>query len=482
MIKRFFSIVMVILILTSCNEVKNNEVENVFTKEEGKVIKTKIVYEESFKSYSNEIGLEDNLIIYNDILEQYNLVDYIIKGYDVVIRGEFDNWTSYDGVWERKNEKDVLFEKTDKGILIKGEQLVKRALSQNKIPKYNDLIKVVVFNEKGELVYEMSSNERLLTLLRGDYIPIPNFTAYFDSDKQIVDSNELGVINCVVNKEVSHMTVVADGYFSKSIDVDQIGIGEPIKMFKTPSGYSGDLRMHIIETTESMGDKRNIIVYLPKSYNVNKDKFYPVLYMNDGQHLFGKNEHWGSSEWNIDETLLEYENNKDFNEMIVVGVFNSSNRLNEYVPWGGKGDDYVNFIINDVKPFVDRMYRTKTDSENTGIGGCSLGGLISTYAGLKYPEVFGNVVGFSSSLWLSSSNTLELVSDKIINNKIKIYLYSSNAEGAYMVLPMKRLYNLLVDKGYIENEDIKMVIVENGRHSPVSWRHAFKESMKWVFQ
>lgn len=481
MIRGFFFIVMLILILTSCSEVINNESENVITKEEGKVINVKIIYEEPFKPDSNEIGHEDNIIIYNDILEQYKLIDYIVEGYDVVIRGEFDNWTSYDGIWECKNEKDVLFEITDKGMIVKGEQLVKRAISQNKIPKYNDLIKVVVFNKKGDLVYEIPSNERLLTLLRGDNIPIPNFTVYFDLDKQIVESNELGVINCIVNKEVSHMTVVAEGYFSKSVDVDQICLGEAIKMFETSTGYSGDLRIHTIDSSESMGDKRNIIVYLPKSYNVNKEKLYPVLFMNDGQHLFGKNEHWGITEWNIDETLLEYENNKNFNEMIVVGVFNSSNRYNEYVPWVS-GDDYVNFIINDVKPFIDSMYRTKADSENTGIGGCSLGGLISTYAGLEYPEVFGNIVAFSSSFWLDDNKTLELVSDKIINNKIKIYLYSSNAEGVLMVWPMKKLYELLVDKGYIDNEDIKMVIDENGRHSPISWSKAFKESMSWVFQ
>ena len=166
---------------------------------------------------------------------------------------------------------------------------------------------------------------------------------------------------------------------------------------------------------------KTIWVYLPKNYE-NSEKAYPVIYMHDAQNLFDdKTSYVG--EWKVDEYLDSITQN----ESIVIGIeHGNEKRIDELTPYehekygGGQGDAYITFIKNTLKPHVDIAYRTKPEAENTTIFGASLGGLISFYAVIKYPETFGKAGVFSPSFWFSEK-IYDLVKSVNIPTTSKFY-------------------------------------------------------------
>ncbi len=151
---------------------------------------------------------------------------------------------------------------------------------------------------------------------------------------------------------------------------------------------------------------RRIWIYLPPDYKIVK-KHYSVLYMHDGQNLFDDATSY-SGEWGVDEYLDSiFTLNKK--EVIVVGIDNGlSKRMNEYNPYSfkqfgiGEGDKYVDFLVKTLKPFIDKHYKTLADKKNTYVAGSSMGGLISLYAVMKYPSVFGGAGIFSPAFSTAS--------------------------------------------------------------------------------
>src|SRR5438067_8253158 len=141
-----------------------------------------------------------------------------------------------------------------------------------------------------------------------------------------------------------------------------------------------------------LDNERDILVYLPPSY-ASGDKRYPVIYMHDGQNLFDPNTSF-AGEWEVDQTLEKAA--RDGVEAIVVGIPNMGpQRCDEYSPFvdakagGGKGDAYIAFITDTLRPLINDDFRTLTERENTGIAGSSLGGLISLYGFFRARETFG---------------------------------------------------------------------------------------------
>jgi enterochelin esterase-like enzyme len=138
---------------------------------------------------------------------------------------------------------------------------------------------------------------------------------------------------------------------------------------------------------------RHVDVYLPKGYDPSGSTRYPVLYMHDGQNLFTTETAYGGVEWRIDEVIDSLQL-----KAIVVGIWNSPKRFDEYAPLGAMSDAYLRFLVTELKPFIDSTYATKPDRENTFIMGSSMGGLISLYAVSEYPDVFGGA-GCVSTHW-----------------------------------------------------------------------------------
>ena len=159
-------------------------------------------------------------------------------------------------------------------------------------------------------------------------------------------------------------------------------------------------------TMPQLGRERRIWVYLPPEYEASTQS-YPVLYMHDGQNLFDKSASY-DGEWEVDETLNQLFAGGETEGIIIVGIdCEPECRRDEYSPWertlieqGGEGDDYLDFLVNNLKPYIDKNYRTLPDREHTGIGGSSMGGFISLYGGLKYQEVFSKIAAFSPAIFV----------------------------------------------------------------------------------
>ena len=189
---------------------------------------------------------------------------------------------------------------------------------------------------------------------------------------------------------------------------------------------------------------KKIYVYLPLNYETSNKK-YPVIYMHDAQNLFDEKTSY-VGEWKIDETLDSLKAN-----VIVIGIeHGNQKRLDELTPYknekygGGKADLYLDFIVSELKPYVDKNYRTKSNKRNTAIMGSSLGGLVSFYAGLKYPKVFGKVGCFSPSFWYSDEIYKLTENKKKINTKI--YFMCGSDESEDMISDMNRMMSLIRDK------------------------------------
>ena len=225
-------------------------------------------------------------------------------------------------------------------------------------------------------------------------------------------------------------------------------------------------------------------VYLPLDYK-DSEKSYPVIYMHDAQNLFDDKTSF-VGEWGVDETLnqLFKKTGKSF---IVVGVENGGEkRIEEYTPWknekygGGKGAIYIDFLANELKPYIDVNYRTKPEAKETAIIGSSLGGLISFYGGLKYPDVFGKIGALSTSFWFSNA-VIDFAKENGNQQNTKLYFLVGGKEGDTMVPDTKNMAKLLVEEGF-PAENIKTKIVEEGKHTESFWKAEFLETITFLYQ
>ena len=224
---------------------------------------------------------------------------------------------------------------------------------------------------------------------------------------------------------------------------------------------------------------KNIWVYLPKS-SKNLKKAYPVVYMHDAQNLFDDATSY-VGEWKIDEYLDSY-NSK---EAIIVAIeHGNEKRIDELTPYehekygGGNGDSYLNFIKNTLKPHIDITYSTLSDAKNTTIFGSSLGGLISFYAAIKYPDTFGNAGVFSPSFWFSDK-IYELVKTCDIDKESNFYFLVGTEESETAVADQQKMIDLLIEKGLSENRRVNN-IVEGGKHNETFWSQHFPDAFLWL--
>ncbi|HEU5364547.1 MAG TPA: alpha/beta hydrolase-fold protein [Hanamia sp.] len=227
---------------------------------------------------------------------------------------------------------------------------------------------------------------------------------------------------------------------------------------------------------------RRIWLYLPPGY-ANSKKKYPVLYMHDGQNLFEEKTSY-SGEWGVDE-YLDSIFKKRKQEVIVVGIDNGNfKRMQEYNPWEfqsfgkGEGDKYVDFLVKTLKPYIDKHYRTLKDKANTFIAGSSMGGLISLYAVLKYPQVYGGAGIFSPAFWTASGIDSTTITDaKNVNSRL--FFYAGGKEGDSMVPDMKRIEKEIEARS---KSPVKEMIDPNARHNEAAWRKYFPDFYEWVIE
>ena len=237
------------------------------------------------------------------------------------------------------------------------------------------------------------------------------------------------------------------------------------------------------------GRLRRIWLYLPPGYATSHRR-YPVLYLHDGQNIFDEATAY-AGEWEVDETLNQLSaSGQDATGCLVVAIDNGGERrLDEYSPWanerlkkGGEGSQYVEFLVHTLKPYIDQHYRTRPDPAHTAIMGSSMGGLISFYAGLKYPAVFGRVGVFSPAFWFAKDSLLNFVRRcQPAPHKSRFYFVAGPAEGPSMVPQIAEMRDALLARGVRPNQ-LAFKTPADGQHAEWFWRREFGPAYQWLLK
>jgi len=258
---------------------------------------------------------------------------------------------------------------------------------------------------------------------------------------------------------------------------------------------TGDLRLHEFRS-RVFRNTRFVRVWLPPGYDdpANQNRRYPVLYLNDGQNLFEASASFTHVEWQVDETADRLIREGVVPPMLIVGLDNTGkNRIREYVPHRSlhprllrvHGDRYPDFLIKEVMPFVGRYYRAATGPENTGLGGSSLGALISLYTAVVRPDVVGHLLLESPSLWISNRQIIA-ESHNVKRWPQRVYLATGTAESSRedlnrsMVDDVRELAGILRRAG-LDDDRMKLVIEEGGTHHESAWARRFPEALTFLF-
>lgn len=244
--------------------------------------------------------------------------------------------------------------------------------------------------------------------------------------------------------------------------------------------------------SQALGGQRRVWVYLPPTYEKEPQRRFPVLYLHDGQNVFdGATAFIAGKEWRVDETAegLLWDGGQ-LEPLIVVALDNGGERrLDEYTPvpdpdrrMGGQADAYGRALIGELKPWIDREYRTRPGPESTGIGGSSLGGLVSLYLGLSHPEVFSRIAALSTSVWWADRFIVGFVDRLPAPTGARIWTdIGTREDGRRAVDDARALRDALVRKGWREGVDLRYVEVEGARHDEEAWAGRSADVLRFLF-
>ncbi len=227
---------------------------------------------------------------------------------------------------------------------------------------------------------------------------------------------------------------------------------------------------------------RKIWALLPHDYDATKER-YPVMYLQDAQNLFNEDAQFGN--WEIDKKLAVMSEYK-IGKIIIIAIEHAEeDRIKEYnvgttVLGKGQGKKYIQFVTETLKPFVDSNFRTKVEREHTGIGGSSMGGLVSLFSGLRYPKVYGKLMLFSPSLWVVPK--LKVDSDSTNTDDTKIYLYAGGDESETMIEHVKTFKKNMIASEFMKDKmKINLSINMEGKHNETYWSDEFPKAIEWLF-
>ncbi len=281
-------------------------------------------------------------------------------------------------------------------------------------------------------------------------------------------------------EDMQNFTIDVSGDVSHDFNIDGWKDDYPEK--QKPNTASAQVRiMDNAFQIPQLNRTRRIWVYLPKGYETSK-KTYPVLYMHDGQNLF--TEHTAAfGEWGVDEALDSLIT-RTRKEVIIVGIDNGGDKRNtEYNPYDhkqfgkGEGNEYVSFLANTLKPFIDKKYRTQKEPASTYVAGSSMGGLISLYAVAKYPNVFGGAGIFSPAFWTATPIFDEVKNADWSKSQVKLFFYAGGKESEQMVPDMDKIINIIEQKGHYS---LRRVMAPLGKHNEPTWRSEFPEFYSFI--
>ena len=257
---------------------------------------------------------------------------------------------------------------------------------------------------------------------------------------------------------------------------------------------TGKIKRHRAFPSKILGNRRDILVYLPRGYRALSRRRYPVLYLNDGQNVFDAATSFSGVEWGVDETAERLIKENLIEPLIVVAVANTGEkRVDEYAPTRGVIDGkakrkrrskglarkYAGFLMDEVKPYIDRKYRTNPDAELTGLGGSSLGGLVTLAIGILYPQVFSRLSVMSPSIWWDDFAIYRLVDSIQQKPPLKIWLDTGTAEPGWE--QARELLNRLLEKGWKLPKDLQYMEAQGSDHSEAAWAARVEPALRFLF-
>ncbi|HSK79201.1 MAG TPA: alpha/beta hydrolase-fold protein [Thermoanaerobaculia bacterium] len=258
-----------------------------------------------------------------------------------------------------------------------------------------------------------------------------------------------------------------------------------------PVTFSGTVRVHKDFQSKFLAP-REVQVWLPPGYDKEPERRYPVLYMHDGQNVFDSSQM--GMEWQVDETAGRLVEAGAIEPLIVVAVASTEARTDEYRPYvheyeedgrkfkeGGKTGLYARLLLEELKPFIDRTYRTLTDASHTGVGGASYGGLVSLWLGLHYPDVFGKLIVSSASARWGDGAILREISALPGKKGLKIWEDVGTNEGEDLLLGAREIRDALAAKGWKEGVDLQYLEQKGGTHSETAWASRVEGMLRFLF-
>jgi len=251
-------------------------------------------------------------------------------------------------------------------------------------------------------------------------------------------------------------------------------------------------KFHIIEsfTSDYLPAARDIFVYLPPGYDIDSaERRYPVFYLHDGQNVFDAATSFRGEEWMVDETAEALIQEGRIEPLIVVGIYNAGeHRIDEYTPsvdaglqHGGKSYLYSKMLRREIKPLIDGQFRTRTGPHDTGLGGSSLGGLVSLAIGLRFPYVFGKLAVMSPSLWWGDRLLLKRVEALPAHLPLRIWLDMGLAEGDRCADDARDMRDALERKGWVDGHDLQHWEYPGAGHTEAAWAARMGQVLQFLF-
>ena len=270
--------------------------------------------------------------------------------------------------------------------------------------------------------------------------------------------------------------------------------GEASRFSMPKHTLTGNINRHPGFPSKILGNRRDVLVYLPRRYRPLSRRRYPVLYLHDGQNVFDAATSFSGVEWSVDETAERLIKESLIEPLIIVAVANTGEeRIHEYAPTRGVIDakakrkkrskglarKYGHFLIDELKPYIDRKYRTNPDAEFTGLGGSSLGGLVTLAIGILYPHAFSRLMVMSPSIWWDNFAIYRLVDSIEQKPPLKIWLDTGTDEPGWE--QARELLKRLVEKGWKLPKDLQYMEAQSANHSEAAWAARVEPALRFLF-
>jgi predicted alpha/beta superfamily hydrolase len=257
---------------------------------------------------------------------------------------------------------------------------------------------------------------------------------------------------------------------------------------------TGTIRRHRQFPSKILGNRRDVLVWLPRGYSRFSRKRHPVLYLQDGQNVFDAATAFAGVEWGVDETAQRLIRQNLIEPLIIVAIANTGeDRIHEYAPTPGVIDasakrkkrskgwaqKYGRFLIEELKPYIDKQYRTKPEAEFTGLGGSSLGALLTLSIGLWFPNFFTRLIAISPSVWWDDQVIVKMVNQLDRKLPLKIWLDTGTNEPGWE--HARILCAALIEKGWQPFGDLHYHEIEGGDHSEAAWAMRVEPALRFLF-